>query len=321
LGEIFWAADRGDPAAAAHLTKIAADAERPAIIRASAIQRFLMFPHLIAQESIRRGTTDISPLVRLSALSLLTNFPVESRLDLARPLLADPVRSVRMEAARLLAAVAGASLSAGDRTAFDMAWAEYMDMYRLNADRPETHMNMGLVYTEQNDYDRAEEEYKEAVRLSPFSYRAYVNLADIYRVQGEDYRGEEVLREAVTLHPDNAGAQFALGLLLVRKKHREEALNHLRAAAEAEPDNARFAYVYGIGLQDIGRPAQALEILENASARHPFNADILVALANLALAQGQLESAAGYARRLLELYPANPQFRQLLGQIEAMRAR
>jgi Flp pilus assembly protein TadD len=109
------------------------------------------------------------------------------------PLLDDPVRAVRMEAARLLAGAPRERLTEAQRGALDRAYAEYVAAERFNADRPESHL---------------------------------------YRATGRDPDGERVLRDLLARDPRTAPAHHALGLLLVRQRRQADARHELETAEQ-----------------------------------------------------------------------------------------
>ena len=87
--------------------------------------------------------------MRRAAATALENLEPARRVEPLAPLLDDPVRAVRMEAARLLAAVPRERLTDAQRTALDQGLMEYVAAERFNADRPESHLNLGLLYAAQ----------------------------------------------------------------------------------------------------------------------------------------------------------------------------
>ena len=92
-----------------------------------------------------------------------------------------------------------------------------------NADRGESHLNLGLVAQDLGDTAAAEREYKEGIRVSPAFSATYVNLADLYRGRGDEKLVEQTLRAGLEKSPKDAGLRHALGLALVRQKKLEEA--------------------------------------------------------------------------------------------------
>ncbi|MBS1172104.1 MAG: Tetratricopeptide 2 repeat protein, partial [Proteobacteria bacterium] len=93
-----------------------------------------------------------------------------------------------------------------------------------------------------------------------------------------------------------------------------EALKELAQASRLAPDTPRFAYVHAVALNDAGQKQQAIRALEAALVRHPNEREVLLALVLFLRDTGEDERAAGYARRLAELEPDNPQVQRLVGQ-------
>jgi tetratricopeptide (TPR) repeat protein len=155
-------------------------------------------------------------------------------------------------ASRRRAALAGTdllTLTPEQQTAFVKATAELVAAEMVDADRPEAHLNLGLLDLRRRQLTEAEAEYRTALRLDPNFVPALVNLADLYRARGMDDEGSELLRRAMAIEPDNADVRYALGLYLVRKHDYPEALDLLRRAHELMPDHARYAYVYAVALK------------------------------------------------------------------------
>jgi Tfp pilus assembly protein PilF len=292
----FAAANAGAIDTQAQLRAIADDTGHPAIVRATALTQ-LRFDSQIFAESLRDG----NPLLRLAALQSLANAPLATRLSLAAPLLSDPLRAVRIEAASLLAPVPAEQLNAAQSAAFDRAGAEYVASQRYNADRAEARVNLGTFYANRGEATKAEEEIKAAMNLDSHFIPAYVNLADMYRARGRDADGERSLREGINVSPKSATLHHALGLVLVRLKRNDAALTELESAAVLEPGNARFVYVYAVALHSTGKPDLAIASLKKAFADHPNDRDILEALASFSSARGESTEAKKYADRLRTL--------------------
>ena len=139
----------------------------------------------------------------------------------------------------------------------------------VDADRPEAHLNLGLLDLRRQLPAEAEAEYRTALRLDRDFVPALANLADLDRMRGQDQQGAELLRKAMLIEPENADVHHSLGLLLVRQHNYAEALGELRQASELAPDNARYAYVYAIALNSTGAAADAMALLERAHRQHP----------------------------------------------------
>lgn len=321
FGEALHAGRRGLPGAERQLAQLATDATQPAIARASALDLLANFFRPASMAAVEIAVRDEDPLVRAAAAGTLDAAPPRRRMHLAKDLIRDPIRGVRIEAAPALASVPAHLWNAADRAALQGALEEYRAAQWINADRPEAHLNLGLLHVAVGEIDQAHVRYENAIRLAPYFVPAYVNLADIYRQQGRDEDGERFLREALEVAPDSADVHHALGLLLVRRQRRAEAVDLLRKAAELDPDQPHHAYVYGVALHSGERTDEALRVLRQAHERHPYDRELLVGLATISGDSDALPEAIGYAKKLLELSPTDVSVRALLEELEARRLR
>jgi Tfp pilus assembly protein PilF len=287
--------------APAQLRAIAADASYPAIARATALMQLNGALGETSLAALATGLRDLNPLLRLAALQSLANAPHATRVSLAAPLLSDPLRAIRIEAAGALAPVLRDQLDAAQRAAFERAGAEYVASQRYNADRAEARVNLATFHANRGDAAKAETEFKAALGLDPQFIPAYVNLVDLYRARGRDQEGEQVLRDGLKNTPGSSMLHHALGLALVRLKRTDAALGELERATVLEPGNARFAYVYAVALHSAGKSEAAITKLKAALLAHPSNREILEALVSFHSARGQSAEAEKYAVRLRKL--------------------
>ncbi|MGZ8922787.1 MAG: tetratricopeptide repeat protein [Methylosarcina sp.] len=297
------------------LIELAQDASKSAIVRATAIKLSepLMNPDLLI--NARSWLKDADPSVRTAALELLETVDPVNRVLAAAPLLNDPVRGVRIEAARILADVPDSQFPVDQLNARASALKEYQNYLTLNADWPSETVNQGNLLLRQGQVDAAIVAYQRTLQLDPLFAGAYVNLADAYRQLEQEETGEKYLRQGLALLPLAADLHHALGLLLVRKTDQSAALIELAEAAKLAPDNPRYAYVYAIALHSAGRTKQALAVLKAADKRHAFNPEILNALISLHLETGDHKAALAYARKAAEALPENPQLQTLIERL------
>jgi tetratricopeptide (TPR) repeat protein len=260
---------------------------------------------------LQTAIADPDPLVRLAASRALTPSASRAAIEAVASLLRDPVRAVRVEAARALAGTDLLSLLPELQTAMVSATKELVAAEMVDADRPEAHLNLGLLDLRRRQMPEAEAKYRTALRLDPSFVPALVNLADLDRVRGADQDGAELLKKAIAIEPDNADTRYSLGLLLVRQHDYAGALELLRRAHELAPDNARYAYVYAVALNSTGAHAEAMALLERARQQHPTNRDVLMALVSIARDTGDFALALRHARELVTLDPGDAKLRAL----------
>ncbi len=305
------AARTGSPSANAQLISAIGNDAYPGIARATALS-LLRQPYSgeIVTE-IRRSLSNPDSLIRVAALSALSGAAPELITEWAAHLLTDPVRLVRIEAARVVSPLQ-AALPSGHLPAFRLANEERIAAQHAIAERPEAHMNLGNVYTEAVDVARAEAEFRLALRLEPRAAAARVNLAQLYTDSGRGDDAEQVLREGLALNADEAVLHHSLGLLLVRAGQPDAALAELEAAARLQPEESRFIYVYAVALNSLGRSDDAIALLQEATGRFQTDFAMHWALATILRDQGRTEEAREVATTLSERYPQMPDVQNLL---------
>ena len=319
-GEAIHAGRRDLPGAEQALVALAGDASQPAIARATALSLLRGRVGPDSGPAVQAALANPDPLLRDAAVSALADVDPRMRVPLLAPLLADPVRTVRIDTARALAAVPATQVPEVLRPMVAEGLDEYRAVQELNADRPEGLLNLAVLALDAGDTDAAERYYQAALRLTPALPTIYVNLADLYRAQDRDAEGERVLRKGLGIAPDSADLHHALGLLLVRGKRMPDAIAAFARATELDPDAERYAYVYAIALDSQGDVDRAIAELERAHGRHPGSTDLVATLATLNEKGGDREAAIGWARKLVELAPGNPQAQALLDSLSAAPA-
>lgn len=310
------AARANSPEAPRLLAALADDADAPDIARATAVHA--LGDHLgpANLETVRRGLESEDARTRVAAVDALQRLAPAARAPLLLPLLDDPVRAVRIQAAAQLAPVPAERLDADDRARLARGIEEYVAAQELNADQPEANLNLGVLYVGLGELDRARRSYRQALRRSPWFVPGYVNLADVYRLEGDDASGEQVLRSGLKAVPDSAELHYALGLSRVRQRDLPGALASLERAAELDTGNPRYSYVLAVALASAGKQRNALRVLDEAHRRHPGDREILIALITYYRDAGDRDTAAAYARRLVALDPRDPGARALLDQLK-----
>jgi Flp pilus assembly protein TadD len=312
FAETFAAADGGDGRARPSLIALAEDPARPGLVRASALWRLAQDPRPDMLPAVRKALNAPDPDLKVAAIEALGGSDPSLRVAELPRLLNDPIRLVRMSAARALAGPTEARLDAAQSRAFQDALAEYVDAQNFNADRPEAHGNLGLLHAIRGDMAAAEAEYRAALAIDPTFIGGWVNLADLLRATGREAEATAALRDGLAASPGDPALRHALGLSLVRSGDTAAALKEFEAAAKAAPGNARYAYVYAIGLNSTGKVDAAVAVLKATLERHPTNHDVLMALSSISIEAGRRDDALQYLAQLIEAYPNDPEATQLL---------
>lgn len=294
------------------LLALAQDAAQPAVVRATAAT--MAHGHQGGPVIAAAGTllSDQDPIVRLAALGLVEPLEPSARQRLLSPLLADPVRAVRVEAARILADVPVSAFAPEHSIAFNRALDEYEASLALDADWPASVVALGDLRTRQGRSGDAIAAFARAIEMDPRFTAAYVSLADAHRQTGRDQAGEDVLRQGLAVLPAAAELHHALGFLLVRLGDRDAGVSELEVAARLAPENPIYPYAYAVGLYSTGRTTQALSVLNEANQRSRYNIDILSALVSINRESGDRQAALAAARELREALPDDVGVAQLI---------
>lgn len=314
-GETFAAARAGKTEAESALETIAGDGDQPAIVRATALDLLGRYPGPRADAALIAGTRDDQPLIRASAAGALERLDGQQRVEVLAPLLDDPIRAVRIEAARALASVRPEQLGSEQREALKRALAEYESAQLAMGDTPTAQLNLALLHMRQGQPELAEEAYRKALAMDPYFLPAYANLAGLYNGLQRNRDAEEVLREGIQRLPQEGELHYSLGLLMAEEHRLDQAAQSLAKAAELMPDRARVRYNQGLALQQLGRRDQAEQALLAALERAPEDPEIVYALSVFYAQERRWEEAVPYAERLVALAPDAPQAREWLRQV------
>lgn len=162
------------------------------------------------------------------------------------------------------------ALSLHQQQQFDAAELKYLEYLRLQSDRAEAWLNLGILYyqtgldqnahsailksldldAKANGYyvlgaclERLDNDaeaiaaYQEAIALDPNLVDAYNNLGVILATNGEIAEAEVVYRQAISVNPRHWGTYMNLGNLLVEESQIEQAIEVYQNALQINPQN------------------------------------------------------------------------------------
>lgn len=369
------AAHKRKPEAAELLLDVVRRKDTRPIVRASAVALLGNYPGWGAESAVRDALEDTEAVVRAAAVrSIELLYPVRGQTtpeaplvdpnrrrlqEILAPLLHDPIRAVRMEAARVLSVVSDQERNAEDQKAFARALEEYLVGQEFLADQPAAHLNMAVVYANRGQLAKAEHAYRQALRIDPGFVPAGINLAMLLDEQGRAHEAETQFRTVIEelkrqlaaaqrqrailnqagrsagslssakgpidrmidhLRQQTADCHFSLGLLLAERKARlADAAAELAAAAQLAPENPRIHYNLGLAYQNLGRHAQAEQSLRAARQLAPAVPDYHRALAIFYAQQHRWDEAIHAAEQLVALDPSDRNSQALLTHLFRQR--
>ena len=315
-GHTLKLASENNPQALPLLEKLIQDKSQPAIARATGVS---LINNFLSQRSINqvvKSLTDKSEMVRLIAVQQINVLPPAQRFEVAKHLLTDPIKVVRLHAGSALSQTPDHLLDVKTKNQIADAINEYIAMQQTNIDMPFAHINLGIHYTNIGKLDLAKNAYLKAISLDRLQFRAYVNLADTYRKMKDEGKTVETLETAIKYFPDNPLLYQTLGYSYVRQKEIFKALPHFKKSADLNPTDSSFSYVYGIALQSSGQVKEALEVLIKSHKINPKDTRTLQSLIQFSLQLKRPEQALFYGKKLHRLTPQNQNLNALISQLE-----
>jgi len=302
-GTIIHSGRNREPGSGQALVQLSRDTLYPVIVRATAISLLQNYPGHKVTNTLKKLLADDEAFIRRAAIVSLQIPDPEDLMRVVAPLLYDPVKAVRIEAANKMAGEPATFIGKDQQQVFENALKEFEKSMVYSADFAAGQHNLGNLYIRLNRPEEAISSYKAAVAIDDLFYPAKVNLAMIYNQSGENDRAEKLLREVVAAHPETYEIIYSLGLLLVEKKEFNDAIDLLQQAAEGLPHYARIHYNLGLLLQRLNRYEESEVSLLKAHKIEVNHFDYLYALADFYLKRNSLLKARIYAELIAVNYP------------------
>ena len=292
-------------AANAHenLLKLASDPLYPVIVRSTALSLLEEYPGRETNRVYEQALMDNEALIRRTAVDGLNVPDLNHRTALLASMLYDPVKAVRIEAARRMAEISNPALGRNQKMVFEASLDEYQKSMEYSADFAFGRYNLANLYAALQQPQKAVESYRAAIKIDNLFYPAKVNLAMLYNQMGQNNEALTLLRDVATTHPELHEVQYSLGLLLAEEKKYVEAANYLNQAAKGMPDRARIHYNLGLLLQQLRQDSDAEASLLKAKELAPDNLDYLYALADFYLKRKKLQKARSIAQEMITRHP------------------
>ena len=254
-------------------------------------------------ETARTSTRDADPLVRSAAAQVLSSVTTESAH--LRPLLNDPTRLVRLDAAWPLSTDLPA----------DSAARKELDAYlAVSADQPAGRMRIGQDLFNRGRTAEAEAALRKAVEWDPNSPGILDTLGVVLNEVGKPEEAAATLWRAAQLNPTDANSAFNAALAFAGARKLSDAEFALRETVRRNPRHDRAWYNLGLLLAQTSRAPEAVAALQHAEQIAPNVADYPYARATVLWQQSDRTGALAAARRALEIDPTHAAARGLLQQ-------
>jgi Tfp pilus assembly protein PilF len=311
-GTVIAAGRKQLPEAHQDLIKLAGDPLYPVIVRATALSLLSAYPGDETNKAFELALMDEEALIRRTGVDQLNVSDPQRQTELLAAMLYDPVKAVRIEAARRLTEIPSPQLDEKQNELFRTTLVEFQQAMEYSADFAFGRYNLANLYVSLKKPELAIENYQAAILIDYQFYPAKVNLAMLHNQMGQNDKTEMLLREVVTEQPELYEVKYSLGLLLAEEKQYAEAARYLEAAARGMPERSRVHYNLGLLLDYLGRDVQAESALQRAVELEPDNLEYLNAVAQYYLKREMYEQAKRIAEQIISRHPTNRLGPQLL---------
>lgn len=299
------------------LLKILESKDYPDIARATSMS------HLINQRATRDEIVlialklnDSSALLRREAIVSIQKTRDVSFANRIKPLLADPIRSVRMAAASYFI---GLKIDVKDDVNFKKANQEFLDFLDLNSDFASGQLQIADYLQSKGEMDLAIKAYEKAIEIDSYYNVARMNLALLYYQKNETDKSIELYTKVIELEPDFGYSYYMLGLLYSELNHPNKAMFYLNQAIERDSTNFNAFYNYALLLQQNKKMKESLSILNKAVKQFPRNEKLLYAKLIGELNSNEINKALNTCLLLLEIAPNNANYSQIFQQLNSKR--
>jgi len=139
-------------------------------------------------------------------------------------------------------------------------------------------------------------------------------LAALDSVEGQRAQAERRLKDLLIKTPDDMSARLLLARVLAVDDQGDDALKEARSIVTDDPNSTTAASAYlviGAVQASHDRPEDALAAYEEAASRQSQPVAAEAALSTILLKTGDYYQAETYAKKALEIQPANPALRAL----------
>ena len=285
----------------------------PEIMRASAVNRLGEMIGSAADIHFLAGQLGhSSPLIRREALLALSNAGWEAG-EKAEPLLDDPVRTVRIAAARFF-------LLSGKETqhpGFSSAREEYLTDLRVNSDFASGQHQWALYHQAMGESGKAREAYVKALKIDNYYNMSRMNLALLEYESGQVKEAEQLYLKVTGQEPEYSYPYFMLGLLYHELGQNQKSMEFLAQACGKEPFLPRAYYNYALKLQGANQFIQADDLLIEGLKQAPMDESLLYVRLIGLMRLDRKAQALDVVNRLLSLSPGNQTYLDVAASLQS----
>ncbi|MBV8666821.1 MAG: tetratricopeptide repeat protein [Burkholderiaceae bacterium] len=192
---------------------------------------------------------------------------------------------------------------------------------KIASNDPDSFIDLGTALQNLGRFADAEKCYRQVVKLNPTSAVMRDTLGVLLSSMGRFAEAEQEIRRALALDPRFLQAHINLGYVSDNQAHWAEAEKCYRNVLAFDPEFYEAHRRLGDLLAKLpGRGLDAIPYLEKAIALNPRDANSMIGLANVLMAEKRTEESNAMYRRAMQIEPLitwparqpTPEFRLLL---------
>jgi len=209
------------------------------------------------------------------------------------------------------------ALSLQQQGQYDAALESLQQALALAPDNAELHLQHAGLLLALRQFEAAGSALDRTASLNPNELAAYLMQAHMALLRNDVDEAERITRTATRLDEDSPELAALNGMIALRRGEGDRALALLSAAARALPDDPRVLYALGFAYMGKDMLAFAEQAFRRVLELNPAVTSLRALLVQLALRQGNSESAAATLRQVLaEPEGDSPGVRRLAGELE-----
>jgi len=152
-------------------------------------------------------------------------------------------------------------LERGDR---EGAVRDYLQSIKLDSTYAQSHMNLGVIYAQNQEIDKAIQSFESAIRHDQEYSFAYFNCATAFKIKGDTSKAMEFYSRAIDLEPSNVRYLTFRGVFLLDLAKPNEAINDFSKAIEHDSKVRDPYYLRSVAYYQLGQYDRAMKDVERA---------------------------------------------------------
>lgn len=311
FSDLFMAGFEGDQA---KMYELISNPKYPAIARSTAMHYYGQTATIDEVRKIARFLTDTAALMRAQTTRTLKSIPSLDYKKAIRPLLEDPVRLVRVNAAQYMAIM---DTEISSNPAYQQAMKESMESLEMQADFASGQYAMAVYYEQTGKVDEAIKAYEQSITIDNHYNLSRMNLALLKYRKGQIEEAKALYQKVIEQEPNYSNAYYMLGLLYHELGDSSESMKYFEQAINTESPNPRAFYNYATLLLQAKSLSKVIAVAAQSQRIFGMQEEMVYLQMLAEIEIPDAKAAIKSCRQLIALAPNNPEYQNILNQLLA----